>query len=400
MTISNKISDILFYALLTLLVGVLIFVANSLSISYKEALNVFDNISLLRVITYIPIKLFGYNDIALRLPFIIFYALSACLMYYITADYFKYSSDRLLNIAIFMVLPGLLSASLLVNTAIIVTFCTLLYLYYYKTYEKHNYYLLFLFLFIDNSFAIFYLALFFYSLNKKENRLLIISLILFGLSMYIYGFSTGGKPKSYFLHTFGIYASIFSPLLFLYFFYAMYRVGIKGTKTLYWYISVTALIFSIIFSIRQKVYIEDFAPYVIITLPIMLKLFLHTLRVRLPQFRGIHMKLALATLLILALNVILTLFNKPIYKVLENPKKHFAYKYHFAKEIATILKEHNINHIYSDNIELVKRLKFYGITHGDQYFISLNDYYIDSTEFAIRYYGKDVLKVHVVKMYE
>lgn len=397
MIINNKISDYIFYGLLTLFIVTLIFVANSLSISYKEALNVFDNVSLLRVITYIPLQLFGYNDIALRIPFIMFYALSACLMYYITIDYFKYATDRLVNIAIFMLLPGVLSASILVNTAIIVTFCTLLYLYYYKTHQKHNYILLTLFLFIDNSFAIFYLALFFYSLNKKETKLLFVSLLLFGLSMYIYGFSAGGKPKSYVFDTFGIYASIFSPFLFLYFFYAMYRIGIKGTRTLYWYISVTALVFSILFSIRQRVYIEDFAPYVVITLPLMLKLFLHTFRVRLPQFRSMHKRLVYITLFILLLNVTLILFNKPLYTLLENPKKHFAYKYHFAKEIAAILKENNINYIYSDNIELVKRLKFYGIEKGNQTFISLNGYFTNSKEYEIIYHGRSILTFYVDK---
>ena len=395
MIIDNKYSDYIFYFFLTVFVVTLLFVANTLSISYKEALNVFDNVSLLRVITYIPLKLFGYNDIVLRFPFILFYALSACLMYILTKDYFKYTSDRLINILIFMLLPGVLSASLLVNTAIIVTFCTLLYLYYYQQYKKHNYILLFLFLFIDNSFAIFYLALFFYSLNKKESKLLVISLILFACSMYIYGFETAGKPKNYILDIFGIYASIFSPFLFLYFFYAMYRIGIKGNRTLYWYISVTALVFSILFSLRQRVYIEDFAPYVVITLPIMLKLFFHTLRVRLPQFRGVHKTLAYITLSILLLNVTLTLINKPIYRVLENPKKHFAYKYHFAKDIANILKKHNINYIYSDDIELVKRLKFYGIEKGDINFISLNNFNINSKEFVISYHGRDILTLYV-----
>ena len=398
MIISNKYSNYIFYFLLTLFVVVLLFVANTLSISYKEALNVFDNVSLLRVITYLPLKFFGYNDIALRVPFVLFYALSACLMYIVTKDYFKYASDRLINILIFMLLPGVLSASLLVNTAIIVTFCTLLYLYYYKQYQKHNYIFLFIFLFIDNSFAIFYLALFFYSLSKKENKLLVISLILFACSMYIYGFDTGGKPKNYILDIFGIYASIFSPLLFLYFFYAMYRIGMKGNRTLYWYISVTALIFSILFSLRQRVYIEDFAPYVVITLPIMLKLFFHTLRVRLPQFRGVHKTLAYLTLSILLVNVALTLINKPIYRVLENPKKHFAYKYHFAKDIAVILKKHNINNIYSDDVELTKRLRFYDIQKGNDYFISLHNYYGVSKEYMINYHGKDILKIYVVKM--
>ena len=98
-----------------------------------------------------------------------------------------------------MLLPGINSVALLVNESIVVVFGTLLYLYLYKVREKEHYVLLILFLFIDNSFAILFLALFFYSLNKKDNTLLIVSLILFGLSMSLYGFSFNGVPKSYFL---------------------------------------------------------------------------------------------------------------------------------------------------------------------------------------------------------
>lgn len=151
-----------FYTILTLLFCILIFKAEtSLSISYKEALNVFVNTSVLSIITNISIYLFGQNDIALRIPFILFYVASVILMYKITHNYFKYEKDRLISIVVFMLLPGVLSASLLVNSAIIVIFCTLLYLYYFEKYKKHSYFLLLLFLLIDNSFAILYLALFF-----------------------------------------------------------------------------------------------------------------------------------------------------------------------------------------------------------------------------------------------
>jgi hypothetical protein len=43
----------------------------------------------------------------------------------------------------------------------------------------------------------------------------------------MYSFDTGGKPKGYFLDALGVYAAIFSPLLFLYFIYSMYRILIK-----------------------------------------------------------------------------------------------------------------------------------------------------------------------------
>ena len=282
-------------ALLTLVVFVLLFVANTLSISYKEALNVFVNTSILSYITKVSLYVFGQNDIALRIPFIILYIFSVLLMYRITDNYFKYKSDRFISIIIFMFLPGILSASLLVNSAILVTFFTLLYLYYYKVTNKHSYILLFIFLFIDNSFAILFLALFFYSLKdiksvedikNKKNILIWISLLLFILSIFIYGFTTDGKPRGFFLDTFAIYATIFSPLLFLYFFYSIYRVAFKEKeKSLIWYISTTALFVSFLFSLRQRVYIEDFAPYVLISLPFMLKIFFHSYRIRLKEFR-------------------------------------------------------------------------------------------------------------------
>ena len=216
--ISNNKYNYYFYTFLSLLVIVLLFTANTLSISYKEALNVFVNTSVLSVFTNSSIYLFGQNDIALRLPFIIFYILSVLLMYKLTENYFKYEKDRFISIIIFMILPGVLSASLLVNSAIIVTFFTLLYLYIYKTTNKHSYLILVLVLFIDNSFDILFLALFFYSLKEKDNRLIYVSLILFTISMYIYGFDTEGKPRGFLVDTFAIYASIFSPLLFIYFF--------------------------------------------------------------------------------------------------------------------------------------------------------------------------------------
>ncbi len=296
-----------------------------------------------------------------------------------------------------MILPGLLSASLLVNSAIIVTFFTLVYLYYYKRNNKQCYILLILFLIIDNSFAILFLALFFFALDNKDNRLLIVSLILFGLSMGIYGFDTGGKPRGFLVDTFAIYASIFSPLLFMYFFYTIYRNGIRGDRTLIWYIASTSLIFSLLFSFRQRIYIEDFAPFVVIFLPYMVRTFFHTIRVRLPQFRYKHYNTTIAVLFVLLLNVTLTLFNKPIYLLLENPKKHFAYKYNFAKEIAEKLKANKIDKIESNDEELLLRLKFYGISAGNKYFISTKEQYYYDEIIPIEYLGKTLVKVYIIK---
>lgn len=387
----------LFSAFLALILIGLIFVADTLSISYKESLVFFNNKGLLHILTNFSTTLFGQNNIALRLPFIAFYALSCILMFVITKGYFKHETDRLISTALFMVLPGVISASLLVHNAVIVIFCILLYLYYYKTYQTHNYFLLLLFLFIDNSFAIFYLTLFFYSLKKKETILIFVSLVLFGLSMYIYGFDSGGKPKGHFLDTITIYASIFSPIIFLYYLYAMYRIGIKGTKTIYWYISVVALLFSLIFSFRQRIQIEDFAPFVVITLPLVVKYFFHTLRVRLPRFRHRHYNISYLAIFLLLVSVTIILFNKPLYLLIKNPDDHFAYKYHFADEIAQQLKENNINYINSDDYELENRLKFYGVKEGDKYFITMDKPKEYILELPLNIMDKKVLDLYVIK---
>jgi hypothetical protein len=216
--------------------------------------------------------------------------------------------------------------------------------------------------------------------------------------MYIYGFETSGKPKSHFLDMFAIYASIFSPFIFLYFFYSIYRIGIKGKKSIYWFVSTTALAFSLLLSFRQRIYIEDFAPFVVVAIPLMMKLFFHSLRVRLPMFRKKYYILALSGLFLLLLNVLIILFNKPLYLVLNNTQKHFVYPYHFANEIALILKNNNINEIACDDEELLLRLKFYGIESGNQHFISLHALNLYDEVHQITYFNKVLLSVYHVEL--
>lgn len=391
--------DYYFYTILSFLVVVLILKADlSLSISYKEALNVFVNNSLLTLITNLSIYFFGQNDIALRLPFILFYAFSVILMYKITDNYFRYEKDRFISILIFMILPGVLSASLLVNSAIIVIFFTLLYVYVFQKFNKHSYFLLVLYLFIDNSFAILYMAIFLYSLKNQDKKLTYVSIVLFILSMYIYGFATDGKPRGFLVDTFAVYATVFSPVLFLYFVYAIYRAGIKKDFTLSWYISVTAFALSIIFSLRQRIYIEDFAPYVVVSLPLMLKTFLHSYRVRLKEFRKFYNILAITIVGMLMLNVIITFVNKPLYLFLPNPTKHFVYKYHFAKEIAEELKKRKINNIYLEDKELLLRLRFYNISEGEEYFASLKPFHNYDERITINYYGISMISIYLKKL--
>jgi hypothetical protein len=294
-----------FIGLLVVHFTILIYISNSFSISYSEAQIYFNQSNILSYIANFSTSIFGQNNFAIRFPFILFYIGSSILLYLLIADYFRKEWDRVICLSIFMILPGVNSSALLVNESIVVIFGTLLYLYLSKVNQKKYYILLVIFLFVDNSFAILFLALFFYSLKKKDNILLSVSLTLFGISMSMYGFDFGGRPRGYLIDTFGIYATIFSPILFFYFFYSLYRVGLKFEKDLFWYISITALSLSLLFSLRQRIDIEDFAPFVVIAIPIMVKLFMHSLRIRLSEFRRFHYIIASIALSILVLNFVL-----------------------------------------------------------------------------------------------
>ena len=390
---------IYFYLILFFIVFLLLITANySLSISYKEALNLYYNSSILSIITNSFTYIFGHNDLALRAPFIIFYTLSVILMFLITKDYFKYEKDRFISVLIFMSLPGVLSASLLVNTAIIVTFFTLLYIYFYQKHKKHLYYLLPFLLLVDNSFAILFLALFLFSLKTKDRKLLYISSILFVVSLLIYGISTDGKPRGFLIDTVGIYAAIFSPILFLYFLYVIYRLIVIKQTDLTTYISATALILSILVSFRQKIYIEDFAPYVVIAIPSMVKMFLHSYRVRLKEFRTNYNIAAILIVVMLGINVVFTFVNKPLYLMIQNPQKHFVYQYHIAKELSNELKNRDINNIILDDKDLLLRLKFYEIEEGNDYYLSTKEFYNYDDKISIYYYEKELFTIYIKKL--
>jgi hypothetical protein len=258
--------------------------------------------------------------------------------------------------------------------------------------------LLAFFLLVDNSFAILYLGLVFFSFKDNDKKLMYFSLILFVLSMYMYGFETGGKPRGFLVDTFAIYATVFSPLLFIYFIYTIYRAGIENEKTLAWYISITALLLSIVISFRQRVYIEDFAPYVVVSLPFMIRTFLHSYRVRLKQFRKNYNIIAILVIVMLSFNVFFTFINRPLYLILPNPTKHFVYQYHFIKELAEELKIRNINEITSIDDELLLRLKFYNISAGENYFISTTSFYNYDEKIVIKYYGKELFVIYIKKL--
>lgn len=377
----------------------LILETQAISISYPEAHIYFDTHGVLYYISHLFVGILGQNDLAIRLPFIILHVLSLFLIYKIGKLFLKRKSDRVLSTAIFALLPGINSAAILVNSASLVIFLTLLFVFLYMYgYKPYSYLILVLSLLVDNSFSVLYLSLFFYAISKKDNKLLLFSLILFGLSMYIYGFDDSGKPKGYFLDTMGVYSAIFSPFLFLYYIYTLYRILIKEEKNLLWYISFVALMFSLFLSLRQRLHLEDFAPFVVLAIPLMVKVFFNSYRVRLPQYRRWHKAISVFVLFFLFINIFFVFVNKPLYTLYSNPKQHFAYKYEIAKELSYKLKKLNIYKINTLDYNLRTRLKFYGITYGGDEILS-TDIYNNKPNHTVKiaYYDTIVARFYIYK---
>jgi hypothetical protein len=381
-------------------VAFLLYGISSLSISYHEAEIFFDQKNFIHFIAHVSTTVFGQNDYALRLPFMLFHLGSIVLMYKISVFYFQKEMDRIITVLIFVLLPGVTSAAILVNSATVVIFFTLLFIYLYLK-KRENYYafLLPLLVFVDDSFLTLFLALFVYGFFKKEYFIASLSFMLVLASLYLYGFDMTNDPKVYFFNVFAVYAVIFSPFLFLYFFYALYRIWIKEEKSLIWYISFVALVFSIVLSTRKMILIEDFAPFVVIATPLIYTMFLKSYRIRLPELRGVlkfWFGFIFASLVVI---FALTHLNKYLYLFMEKPHKHFAYKYHLAKELAHELKKSGINGIKTD-YRLQKRLKFYGIDKGNSYEINNKKAKNHFKSVTISYFHTPIKTFYVSKLHK
>lgn len=389
------------YLALIIIVDVvfLLYAIQNISISYEEAVIFFDEHNFLHYVIQFSTYLFGQNDYALRLPFVFFHIGSIILMYFISTFYLKRQSDRLMSVLIFTLLPGVTSAAILVNSATVAIFFTLLFIYLYlRKLENYYAFLLPLLVFVDDSFIILFLSLFVYGFFKKDRFLMIMSASLVIISLYMYGFKFTNTPKVYFFDLFAVYGLIFSPLLFLYFFYTMYRILIKENKTIIWYISFVALITSIILSFSQMILIEEFAPFVVIATPLMYSMFIRSFRIRLPELRR-TLKFFFSLIFISLILIFgITHLNKYLYRYISNPTKHFAYQYYIAKELAAHLKKHNTYAVMADT-KMQKRLKFYGIGRDTKYMLNENQDTNTRYNVTISYINTPVKTYYVSKVH-
>ena len=378
---------------------ILLFKTSELSISYAETLLLYGEISFLQLIIQLSISIFGENDFALRLPMILFHTLSSLLLYSISKEYVKEVRNRLWLILVFVLLPGVISSAIVVNSAGILIFALLLFLFIYQKLDlKYSYFLLFIYAFIDSSFLYLFFSLIFFSLYEKNYKFLILNLLFLTISVYLFGTNIAGVPSGHFLDTLGIYSAVFTPIIFIYLFFILYRNLLIKDLDIIWFIAFVTLTLSLLLSFRQRIYIENFAPYMIIALPLAAQTFYSSYRVRLRNFRTNYKIIFVSAIIFLVVNAFVVLFNKEIYRFIDNPKKHFAYKMHIAKELALELKKRNI-HCIASSKKMSDRLKFYGIGSCKNYKLSkLNLDSIVSDSVTVSYVNKVVYRANVTKI--
>lgn len=360
---------------------------NFLSFSIVDIKSI-EKFPILNNILDVSIYLFGKNDFAIRLPGIIIGFLSTLLFYRLTFFYLKKEKDRFFATFIFMLIPGMVISSLVINKSIYIIFSVLLFVYLYKNLKTLSYFLLSIFVFLDKSYISLYFALIFYAIYKKDNFLLILSLIFLALNANYFNYKIGGKPKGYFLDIFGTYFLIFSPFLFLYFLYSIYKGIFDKKKDIIFFIAFCAFIISIILSFRQRIKIDDYAPFTLIFIIYMVKYFLNSFRVRLPKFRRMYKFIFGVLFGSLILFDLILFFNS------YTPAKSLTNSYYFIKPLVKILKEYRINYIKSNNKYLQNALNFYGIKRGDEYTLI----YKKNKKVSIFHKNKKLLEIDVSKL--
>ena len=329
---------------------------NFLSFSIFEAESIEKFWILRDIFEYLP-----KSDYILRLIPIIFSFFSFILYLKISKFYLKEKYLYFSSLT-FLFLPGFLISSIILNKSIFLIFETLLFIYFYKRKEILGYIFLALIVFSDYSLVALYFSLIFYAVYKKDTRLLFYVILLFAINANYFDYVIKGKPKGFFVDVFGTYFLIFSPFVFVYFLYTIYK-GFFYKKDIIFFIGVGSFLISLLLSFRQRIKIDDFAPFVLPYTIYMNKIFLSSYKVRLKKFRWPYKFLFVFLFSSMLIFDFFFLFSNE--KLLYNLKKDF----YFVKPLSKFLKRHHIEKISCNNRFLCKALNFYGINEGDNFYI-------------------------------
>jgi len=358
------VSRIRFYPFVLLYVVGLFYLVVRLPIGPHEALVLYQGEGVVvDWLTHLFEGVWG-NQLDFRLPFLLFGMLNIPLFLMMARGYFDSEEDSYLATAIYLLLPGIITASVIVNIAVVVITLVLVFILCYKRDNIIGEYLVMIaLLFVHDASVIFFIAVAIFSAFKRNQKLFYMAILLSGISLlYFNGLDIGGKPQGKFLELFGLYVALFSPFVFIYFFYALYRIWLKEEKDILWYISFTAFVLSIFLSLRQQVIMTDFAPYVVVSVVLMVLIYHKTVYVRLPQFQRnywLGYRIVIGSLLVSASMIF---FHESLFYIIRDKTKHFAYPFYKPYWISLELKEIGQNCYTAERQRMQYQLYYYGIT--------------------------------------
>ena len=356
-------SRVAFYSFYFLYAVALVYLAITLPIGPNEAFVYYatDDVTL-RLFTHFANGWFD-NGLSFRLPFVFFGLINVPLFYIMSKYYFETKEESYFATMIFALLPGIITSAILVNIAVVVVTLVLLFLIFY---EHRRVYcgiaVMVLLLFIHDASIIFFIGLSLFAVATKDKLLFIVSLLFSIISLiYFNKLDIGGLPSGEFMELIALYVALFSPLVFIYFFYALYRIWLREKKDILWYISFTAFILSILLSLRQQVIMTDFAPYVIVAVVLMVLVYQRTVQVRLPQFQKYYKwghKVVVGSLFIMTFIIV---FHQSLFSIFKNKSQHFAYPFYQPYWQVQELREIGENCYTAKNLKRQYQLKYYGI---------------------------------------
>ena len=302
------------------------------------------------------------NELGLRLFFLLLGCVNACLFYTITAFYFDKKKDRLLALFFYLMLPGVIVSTVLANDAAVITFLVLLFLYLYL-HEKPMASLLPLSLLglVHWSALYFYIVLMLYGLFQKRKAIFLSATAAILLFVAAGTTIPDPIPGNYFFETLGIGATIFSPLLFIYFFYALYRTLLRGERNLLWYISFGALMISLGLSLQERIKITDFSAYLMPSIIIAIHTYLGSLRVHLKPFQQrykLSFRLIALSLLLSSLSLVL---HQPIYRLLGETYYPVVAPVYVPYDKAKKLKTNGEDCVKESRQKVLYQMRYYGL---------------------------------------
>lgn len=413
----NTKINALFCVILACDLAILAWIASGLSIDIFEANEFFYGKSLGASLARFGVWLFGQNDFGLRVLFLCAHALCVWLLFTLCKNILKTKKDALICACVFMAMPGVcaqsvqLSSSSL-NLCLVLALClAILRAEFWEqnaknseriqckniksnefcieskkidsiesniesNLKKSRFFWLLALLFgiigglFSTAFGLVFLGILFYAIKNKNSRLLWSSFALFSLNAYLFGLGISGHPSGYFLDANAHLALIFSPIFYIFLIFSIVRffspnlaknsTSLPRKRPLLWYIVLVCFIFILLLSLRQRVDMREFAPLLLLAVPLVCAIFLNSFRVRLRRFNGRYYAIFVVFLIFLLPILGAFIFAKPLFLAFDNPQKHFGYRHFVAKELANELKKEGIFALKT-NENLALRLKFYGI---------------------------------------